>query len=298
MTISEKCTIKISQIEALEVTAILSHLRQIFNTAASVRDDGRIMPIKPADMDPVELLRCSASMRTLFFDTNPLLIKFIKKHNYEIKIEALETDLNLLFLSMPLKEAVHFSDFFVDSLFNVMIRKKFPINKIKQVLLFYQDREGLDGIMENIPLWMPNSSKQKERNSSVGINSRNMTPSQLTNVTRRQTDLSEWGKIRVGYLKDKPIDRKSFIEYVANWLGGIHYNGKRIPKNKDDKDKFEVLTTAYDIDNQSYMHAGYVMIAIACTEILKAPNLLNLYVHLEDFQQKRIERLAKGDKLT
>jgi hypothetical protein len=46
----------------------------------------------------------------------------------------------------------------------------------------------------------------------------NNAPMQLAHITRREVPISAWGNVRIGYLKKRPIPRRSLITYVANQL--------------------------------------------------------------------------------
>lgn len=62
-------------------------------------------------MDHANLLICSASLRTLLFDDNPILLDFVKEHSIDIEVEVLETNLGLFLLSMFVPDDGHISDF-------------------------------------------------------------------------------------------------------------------------------------------------------------------------------------------
>lgn len=83
---------------------------------------------------------------------------------------------------------------------------------------------------------------------------------------------------------------------MANKLGRVHYDSKRLPPDLEDRTQYRALATAYDWDNQSIMHAGLVMVGLACIEILNAPAIRDLLHELEDFHLRRQDRLMRGDK--
>jgi hypothetical protein len=119
--------------------------------------------------------------------------------------------------------------------------------------------------------------------------------SQLALVTRQQTALTEWGRVQIGYLKAIRIDRRNLISYVANKLGGVHYDSDRPPANKADARQFKVMATAYDWNDQAIMHAGLVATALACVEIANCAPLVQLCTALGSFHRARQERLWKGE---
>jgi hypothetical protein len=123
-------------------------------------------------------------------------------------------------------------------------------------------------------------------------------PHQLVDITRRRVALAHWGKVRIGFLKEIAITRRNLLTYVANELGGIHYDPKRLPANTDDATQFKVLRTQYDWENDAVIHAGLVGVAICCMELLTNPHIVGLLNAMEKFHADRQERLNKGEKLT
>jgi hypothetical protein len=105
--------------------------------------------------------------------------------------------------------------------------------------------------------------------------------------------LREWGKIPIEYLKNIRIDRRNLLTYVANKLGGVHYESKRLPSDRDDARQFKVLATAYDWENRAIMHAGLVGTAIACLELINTEVIRDLVAGLEIFHAKRQENLMQ-----
>jgi hypothetical protein len=121
-------------------------------------------------------------------------------------------------------------------------------------------------------------------------------PSQYLRITRRRVKLKDWGNTRIGYLKSIPITRKNLLCYVANKLGGVHYDHDRLPVDENDRQQFRVLAQAYDWEDQAIVHAGFVFVGIACLEIVKCEALTDLMFALHDFHNKRQERLMRGDR--
>jgi len=112
-------------------------------------------------------------------------------------------------------------------------------------------------------------------------------------MTRRIVPLSKWGGTRIGYLKDLAITRRNIIEYVANRLGGVHYDSNRAPRDPSDVAQFRVLATAYDWNDRALMHAGFVAVGLACLEILNAPGIHNLYRQCEQLLANRQDTLVR-----
>src|SRR5215207_7456404 len=50
-------------------------------------------------------------------------------------------------------------------------------------------------------------------------------------------------------LKEIAITRRNLVTYVANELGGVHYDPNRLPANTEDATQFKVLRTQYDWEN-------------------------------------------------
>ena len=117
---------------------------------------------------------------------------------------------------------------------------------------------------------------------------------QLCTITRKVVPLQEWGNVRLGFLRDIPIRRRNIICYVANKLGGVHFDSLRFPHNESDKAEFKVLAQAYDWDKQAVTHAGLVAVALACVEIVRTPVIRDLLVALERFHAERQKRLREG----
>ncbi len=118
---------------------------------------------------------------------------------------------------------------------------------------------------------------------------------QLVDVTRRRVNIEEWGKVRIGFLKDIPISRRNLLCYVANELGGAHYNSKRLPSDPQDKEPFRLLASAYDWENEAIMHTGLIAVGLSYVEILSAPDVLPLLKALHEFHDKRQQRLMRGE---
>lgn len=281
----------IDQANAKRALAIFAHLRQILRTSTK---DGA--PQRPIAMDHGDLLLSSASFRALFFDDVPMFLGFMESHSIEIEIDTIETNIGLLLLSWLAPDAGHVSDFFLRVLLDKEIRTQFPLNSIRQILLTFESPSGLESVMQNPSIWAPTEIDDPKINAGPFPANAN-GPTQLIDVTRRRVKLEEWGNVRIGFLKNRPINRRNLITYVANKLGGVHYDSKRFPSASDDADQFRLLATAYDWDNQAIMHAGLVATGIACIEILNSP-IRSLLTALGEFHAKRQQRLLNGDKLT
>lgn len=282
--------IKVSQAESKKALALYAHLRRLFETAVY---GGNIQ--RPILMDQADLLLCSASLRALFLDNKPILPKFDEQHSLNFKIECFETNINMLLLSHLVPDEIHVSDFFLDALINPEKRADFPLNQSKECLYTFQDGSGFESVRDRTGKWVP-SWVPDYTTDDVGIAS-NGAPLQMLKLTRRECNLWEWGSITLGYLKNIPIRRKTIINYVANQLGGVHYDAQRFPKDPDDHNEFKALTEAFDWDNQAIMHAGLVAVALATVEVVTMPSFLNFLNALDEFHNIRQKRLELGEDL-
>lgn len=275
--------ITVSLAETKRVLAIVAHLNQIVRTAA----DGNNVR-RPIEMDHAELLLAAASIRALFFDDTPkpMLLEFLDMHGLEIQIEAIESNLGLILLSRLLPEPGHISDWLGMALLGVNEAAGLRLDEETELLAFYEDWRGLEAIRQRPDIWVPNKEQDAQINSGL-THLTNVGPSQMLTICRRRVPLSEWGRVRVGFLKDRRIDRRNLISYVANKLGGVHYDSTRLPPGTEDAEQFKVLATGYDWGEKTLMHAGLVAVALACIEIVNTPELMVLRADLRDLYAKR-----------
>lgn len=286
----EKISIKIAQVETKRVLAIVAHLNQIVRTA--VKDDKFL---RPTEMDQAELLLAAASLRALFFDDTPkpILLSFLEDHGVDLEIEALETNLGLILLSKLLPEDGHVSDLLMSCLLDPEHRARMPIDKRTQGMIVFQDRKGLESMLRRADLWAPTRDQDETINSGLSPFT-NGGPGQLLDLCRRRVPIGEWGRVTVGYLKHLRIDRKNIVSYVANKLGGVHYDSTRRPAKLEDADQFRALATGYDWDDQSLMHAGFVAVGLACIEVVNTPQLMMLRQDCAGLYAGRQDRLIKA----
>jgi hypothetical protein len=213
-------------------------------------------------------------LRALLFDDKPVLIDFMKHHGLSIEIEATETNLGLVFLSKLVPGEGHVSDMLIQVLLNPEIREAFPLDQKKQPFFLYEDAIGFESISQRPDIWYPKDVDNRQINSPPVLAGKNLH--QLVDITRR----------------------RNMVTYVANELGGVHYDPNRLPANAEDATKFKVLRTQYDWENDAIMHAGLVGVAVCCIELLTNPDILGLLNAMEKFHDQRQERLMKGEKLT
>lgn len=288
---SKTSTLSITRAESKRALALLAHLRQI---ARAISYEGRLL--RPTEMDQGDMLLCSASLRALLFDDKPILIGFMKHHDLSIEIETTETNLGLAFLSKLVPGEGHVSDMLIQVLLNPEVRDGFPLDQRKQPFFVYEDATGFESISQRPEIWYPKDTENKAINAPPILAGKN--PHQLLDITRRRVQVAEWGKVRVGFLREIAITRRNLVTYVANEMGGVHYDPNRLPANMEDATQFKVLRTQYDWENDAIMHAGLVGVAVCCIELLANPDILGLLNVLEKFHAQRQERLMKGERLT
>lgn len=291
----DKPNVTVSQADTKLLLALRTHLHQLIRTA--VRPEDRCFR-RVIDMDHGELLLASASLRALFFDHSPrpLLTGWFEAHRIAVQIETIETNIGLVLLSQLLPEAGHVSDFLTDCLLDPDRAAYFPIDQTTQNVIFFEDWKGLEGLRARPEPWVPSREDAEKTNSSLTHMS-NVGPSQLLDVTRRLVDLAGWGDIRIGYLKGIAITRKRIIDYVANHLGGVHYDSNRTPRDPRDAAEFRVLASAMDWNDEAITHAGFIAVGLACIEILNSPGMIDLYNQCSRIlQQRQHDIVARGEK--
>lgn len=295
-TSTAKKHVTVTQAESKRVVAILGHLRQIVRAVTDAH--GRL--IRPVSADHPELVLASASLRALLFDDtpSPMLLDFLEIQKLNVKVETVEVDSVMLFLSNLADDSdVHLSDFLVEVLHSEELKKTFELGIPSPIVQLGGIAKVLhEDLLKKHQRWMPSADHAFEKNISLGYQ-RDQGFSQYAEITRRIVDIREWGAVRVGHLKDAPIRRRSVISYVANKLGGVHYDSKRLPSDSTEAHEFRVLATAYDWNAQSVMHAGLVVVAIACIELIRVPEIQQLFQELGQFHQQRQARLKRGELL-
>src|SRR5690606_10164637 len=146
-------------------------------------------------------------------------------------------NLSLLLLSVLIRDELHVSDFLVDVLLNPEMKAAFPTDEARQALYAFTDRKGFEGPLKRPDLWALSPKDDERINSALGISNFG-APIQLISITRREVSLRDWGQVRIGYLKNIAITRRNLICYVANKLGGVHYDSKRLPSDLGDAEQF------------------------------------------------------------
>lgn len=282
----------ITQHESKRVVAVVAHLRQLFRAALL---DGAVQ--RPIFWDHPEVLLTAASLRTLLFDDSPspILLDFLKNHVVTIQVETLETTCSMLLLSeIEPGSGPHVSDLLASILLDPKVQEDFKLNEPHSFMTVLQEGFGMvDNLSTRQNVWCPGPAYMERTNSTVGYQP-NLGLCQYAQITRKIVDLSAWGNVCVGFLKEKPIRRRNIISYVANKLGGVHYDSRRLPSKEADVEEFRLLATAYDWDAQSVTHAGLVSVALACIELVRTPAISSLLYALEDFHLSRQERLRNG----
>ncbi|HLD10013.1 MAG TPA: hypothetical protein VJB68_08215, partial [Methylophilaceae bacterium] len=253
--------------------------------------------LHPLEMNQADLLLCSASLRTLLFDDSPspILLDFLTQHSIKIELETFETDLAMLFFAqVEPKAAGNACDLCLDLLFNQEMRDYCEIGKVKSLVLAAEGTASYADLKKRPEVWRPNNEERERLNTDVGFSNLG-GPIQLCKITRKRVLIGDWGNVRLGYLKGIPIRRENIIRYVANKLGGVHYDSKRLPASKEDKSEFKILSQAYDWEKQTIMHAGLAAVAIACIEIATHPQIAEVLRAVKKFNYERQSRLLRGE---
>ncbi len=279
---NERKTLLIEKADARRVQAILAHLRQACLTVSTEKGI-----LRPLSIDQDSLLLASASLRALFFDGGGMLTSFLEEHEADLQIEALETDIGLVLLSELVPDDIHLSDYLLEALLKPKSDEEKKFDQPWDMLLAYEDRSKFRGLLARPHLWAP--SKGDELNGPSPAS--NGGPVQLATLCRRRVGVREWGRLRLGYLKTVPIDRRSIVGYVANQLGGVHYDSKRLPKDPDDAAQFHALAAGLDWDHEAITPAGLVAVALLCIELANSPDVIRLGAALSLFVAERQERL-------
>lgn len=294
---SRKPEIKISQKDSKRVTALVAHYRQI--QRATLREDGSI--IRPIDLDHMEVLLASASLRALFFDDSPSaqFFEFANQHDIQINIETVSTtSAMILFSQVTAGNELHLSDLIANILLNPAVGADFSEGISHAFFAILQEsHEVVKQIGAEQQSWAPASPEFTTKTNSTICYQPGLGISQYANITRRIVNLKEWGDQVVGMLADIPIRRRSIVCFVANKLGGVHYDSRFSAKAPYARE-FRALTESYDWKSEAVVHAGLVMVFLSCLELIKSEELHGLFLALEKFHSRRQARLRSGTKLT
>lgn len=275
-------TLTIETAEVRKIQAIVAHLRVVLGSGGTSTG-----PRMPRSVPQEELLLASASLRALFFDNGGMLISFLDDHGADLAVEGFETDLGLILLSELLNEELHVSDALVEALVNRSSFSQGDVDEPWTLLVAYKDRAKFASVLAQAELWAPPRASGISGPSPAS----NVGPVQLLTLCRRRVGIRDWGKLRLGYLKTTPIDRRAVVTHVANKLGGVHYDPTRLPAKSDDRDSYKALTAAYDWDNEALTSAGLIGVSLACIEMAHSPDVVMLAAALDKFAQQRQARL-------
>jgi hypothetical protein len=252
--------------------------------------------MRPVDVDHPSLILSSASFRALLFNDSPspMMLDFIEHHELRVEIDTFETNLAMLLMAQvePASDG-HISDYFFQLLLDPAVRKHFEVETPKQILVAAEACRAFASLLEKPEVWKLSEVEDSQINSGLGYSNLE-APMQLCTITRKVVPLQEWGNVRLGFLRNIPIRRRNIICYVANKLGGVHFDSSRLPRDETDRAEFKVLAQAYDWDKQAIMHAGLVAVALACVEMVRTPVLRDLLLALERFHAERQKRLREG----
>ena len=290
--VDEAITIKIPQRHIFLARAISAHLNRIWQT---VFCNGRVL--RPIEMDQDSLLLASASLRTLVFGNSPgdgILLKFFKEHNIDAKVHTVSTDLNLLFMSHFFPNDDHISSLLAQIAINPdSISTEGPMPLTGEFFFAIANPEVVQDQMKNLNLWMPTSSECPD----YGLGISPTGPAGLVRYTRHSSKLDDWGNQRIGILKSTEIRKSNIIQFAANKLGGVHYDSSRIPSREDDRNQYKILSTVYDWDYQSIIHAALIATALISLELFTSSEVIMLRENLPKFLNDRQARLMAGMRL-
>jgi hypothetical protein len=290
-----KQTIHIQAADVQGALALYAHLERIIKTAIRKTAEGRVL-LKPTGMHPADLLLAAASFRVLLFDTDgePILLKFLEKHQISIQLSALETNAGMIF--MPL---LSFEGNITDGLAEIVLDpEQLPVGQSRQLLFAYDEAGIAEGFEQHSRLWHP-SVDGNGVNFPPGIagmvkqGSSGKALVQLVDITHRRVSPELWGDVRMGFLKDRPIRRRNLLTYVANKLGGVHLDAKRFPPDPNDEKEFRALATMYDPDFKAIMHGGLVATGMACLEFALEPDIHELLRAVRKFLAERPDKILK-----
>jgi hypothetical protein len=292
-----KINIRISQAESKRVPALVAHLRQVVRAATCA--DGRIP--RPVHLDHMEVLLAAASLRALLFDDTPSaqLIDFTRTHNLQIEVETVSTTSAMLLYSevTPGKE-LHLSDLIASVLLDPEVRKDFKEEEPHEFIsVIQEDCDVVRQLGEEQRRWAPISPDYMTKTESSVGHQPGTGIFQYAHITRKYVPLEHWGNEVVGMLAEIPIRRRNIICYVANKLGGVHYDSNRLPAKDADAREFKVLAEALDWKAEAVVHAGLILVFLSCVELIRTERIKDLYFSLLDFHERRQLRLCNGEKL-
>jgi hypothetical protein len=291
MNETEPKTFKITQRDCQLAQSVFAHLRRIFE---STWDGHSVVP--PSSIDQGDLLLASASLRALFLDGKwAILHQLIDKWDYSFDIEVIESDISLLFLSQWEPGGGHITDFIYEMYFKESVRNSFPLNEPQQISIADMGGKISKSLLQKIGVWAPRLSEMPDGAEPVGISG--FGPAQFVTFERRRVPIKEWHKTRLGFLRHVPMIRDDVISYVANKLGGVHYDESRFANPNDDPKHFRVLSQAFNWEDQTILNGAVAAVGIACIELVNTPEIHDLAKSLGAFLEGRDERLHRGEKL-
>ena len=290
-------SIRISQAESKRIPALVAHLRQV--ARAATRADGRIP--RPVHLDHMEVLLAAASLRALLFDDTPSaqLIDFTRKHNLQIDVETVSTTSAMLMYSeVTPGEGPHLSDLIASVLLDPEVRKDFKEGEPHEFIsIIQEDCDIVRQIGEEQLRWAPISSDYLAKTESSVGHQPGTGICQYAHITRKYVPLEQWGNEVVGMLAEIPIRRRNIICYVANKLGGVHYDSNRFPAKDADAREYKVLAESLDWKAGAVVHAGLILVFLSCVELFRTAQIRDIYFSLLDFHERRQLRLRSGEKL-
>jgi len=250
----------------------------------------------------MEVLLASASLRALLFDDSPgpQLIDFMRTHGLEIAVETVSTtSAMLLFSEVTPGHELHLADFIVEILLNQDVRADFKESEPRSFVTVLQEtHDVVREIGQKQARWAPISPDYLEKTNSTVGHQPGVGIFQYANITRKTVPLTKWGDEVVGMLGEISIRRRTIITYVANRLGGVHYDSRRFPVKEADAREFRVLAESFDWKQEAVVHAGLVVVFLSCLELVINESICEIHRALNEFHQSRQQRLRDGRKLS
>lgn len=258
-----------------ESLALYAHLRQLAMVATN--EDGQLL--RPLAMSKPDLLLASASLRALLLDDTgtPLLLSRLMSRNPTLV--AFECNISMLLLSaMNPPAELHVSDLLSGYCVNKEMEEYYSLDQTREFMVVHTDPAEFACAMSRASIWTTTTEEADKLSAYVSV--ANGAPMQLGAITRRNVALTNWCNLQIGLLRTTPITRGALIRYAANKLGGVHFDSKRLPQSRDE-DGFRMLATAMDWNQQAFMHAALVGVAICCVELLRSQFVFELYSDLD-----------------
>lgn len=204
----------------------------------------------------------------------------------------------LLYSEVAPGKGLHLSDLIAMILLDPEVRKDFKEGEPHSfVSVLQEDCDVVRQLGEEQRRWAPISPDYMAKTESLVGHQPGTGICQYAHITRKYVSLEQWGNEVVGMLAEIPIRRRNIICYVANKLGGVHYDSSRLPARDADAREYKVLAEALDWKAEAVVHAGLILVFLSCVELIRTELIEDIYLSLSDFHERRQLRLRNGEKL-